>query len=84
MELPAKGGGVITIIFHDVGRGKLCWKEEVESLSDKTLLKCIKSRHALASNTVEFYWNEDQCSGTIVVGGFRTVGTFSVQGGAKL
>ncbi len=74
----------MTITFKDVGRDKKAWTSEVESLSDRTLEREIRKHGALISRGVEFHFNEDGASGFVIVGGFRRVGSFEVDGGFRV
>lgn len=55
--------------FVKVGRNKLTWEEEVANIDSDSLVRCIKRKGALMSNSIEVH------DSTIYVGGFRPVGT---------
>lgn len=73
----------MTVHFENVGRRKMTWSAEVSSLSDDSLIRAIEDKRALMSEGIEFDW-KDGTQGRIVVGGFRTVGTFRVEGGFRV
>src|SRR6185436_1185317 len=80
------GGEMITVRFEAVGRDKKSWETQLESLSDAALIRQIRQRAALMSRDMEFDWDDAGESATIVVGGFRCVGSVRVidGGGFKL
>jgi hypothetical protein len=73
-----------TVVFGSVGRRKLTWTAELPSLSERSMLREIRQKGALASDGVDFRWGSDGTDGLIVVGGFRVVGTFRVIDAAKV
>lgn len=66
------------IQFKEVGRNKKTWTAEVNELSESALLREIKKSGALMSRGVDVVLDDGDTSGLIIVGGWRTVGTFEI------
>lgn len=65
------------VYFENVGRSKATWQAEVKGeLTCEWLYKQVKPY--LASRGIDFFLDEVG-KGEIVVGGFRTVGTFRIE-----
>jgi hypothetical protein len=61
--------------FVDVGRGKATWEQDFNLGAndiEKQILRSIKEHSTIASRDIEFFFDGEQ--GSIVVGGFRTIG----------
>jgi hypothetical protein len=74
---------IYTVIFENVGRGKVSWQQDMEHPSFVALSRAIKKKKALASKGIDFSYdvvNDDETRGTIFAG-FRAVGTFRVVSG---
>ena len=67
----------MNVKFKDVGRGKKCFDVTMPELEYDSLYKAVKKAGALGSRDIEFMFDHDTNQGTVVVGGFRQVGTFS-------
>lgn len=67
---------MITVHFKDVGRDKRTWSAEFKSLDHKTMYREVKSKGGLMSSDIDFCLE----SGSVIVGGWRTVGKFTVSG----
>ena len=69
----------LTVNFKNVGRDKASFAATVGELEHTELLKAV--RPYLGSRDIEFVsdppWHD---TGRIVVGGFRTVGSFTIDG----
>ena len=76
---------MITVHFKDVGRDKRSWSKEFRGeLSESMIAKEAKSRGGLMSSGVDAELNDTGSAGTILVGGWRVVGQFTIEkGGAK-
>lgn len=68
------------IHFENVGRDHLSWSAEIEDVTYRRLLAEIRKKKALASRDVEFDFAEDGMSGNVIVGGWRPIGRFSLEG----
>lgn len=69
----------IKVKFHEVGRDKRSWSANLSApLSERAIAKEAKSVARLLSSCVDAELNETRTAGVIIVGGFRTVGTFTV------
>lgn len=64
--------------FIDVGGFNMNWTADLPELNYDNLYKAVKSKGALGSQDIEFTYDENSKKGDIVVGMFRTVGTFEV------
>ena len=73
-----------TIEFERVGRDKRSWSVPCPCAADNqemvefVALKSVKAARALLSREIDTYYNAETRTGSVVVGGFRTVGTFKV------
>lgn len=67
----------MTVTFTDVGRGKMCWTAETDSVDAAWLYKQVKKHGALGSRGIDFDMLDDR-RGAIYVGGFREVGQFEL------
>lgn len=74
----------MTVKFENVGRDKKTWSADVSSLSDAELIRSIRKQGALASRDIAFEWSEEGTSAQIYVGGFRCVGSISIDAAIKL
>jgi len=72
-----------TLDFRGVGRGKenFTLHFEGESMHDlpARVIRDVRAKGRLASTDVEVAWDEGAGTGEVIVGGFRTVGTFSIK-----
>lgn len=66
----------VTVEFSDVGRGKTTWRSTVKRDEDE-LIRAIRKSGALMSRTIEVTY-ETEDNGSILVGGFRVVGSWRV------
>ena len=67
-----------TLIFKDVGRNKCAWHAVLKPATDRRILAQIRKHGQLASQDIDFEIAEDGRSGVVIVGGFRAVGTFTI------
>lgn len=63
--------------FKGVGRDKRSWTASVNEISHTRLYREVKKRGGIMSRGIDFVTDEATNTGVIVVGFFRTVGTFS-------
>lgn len=79
-EMDRRARSPARVKFSDVGAGRATWEADVKSISNGTLLREVKRRHALASRFVDFEVDDDDWPprGDIVVGGMRAVGRWEV------
>lgn len=69
------------VTFTRVGRGKLSWSEELDynlaaaQPDVEALERSVRKHRAIVSADLDFDFEE--LSGTVIVGGFRVVGSFS-------
>lgn len=69
------------VTFSSVGRGKVSWKQTFEEIDADVMCRAVKGKAHLMSNDIDLAWdNEERHKGTVIVGGFRVVGTFEVTG----
>lgn len=66
----------IGVRFSKVGRRKLSWRAVLGEVTQDTMVQEIKKNGGLMSSDIDFSLNETLDGGTVVVGGFRSVGTF--------
>lgn len=65
--------------FKDVGRGHLSWSEVLNTFPDEAALaRLVKRKKALCSKGIDCVYDDDEEYGTVVVGGYRPVGSFRV------
>lgn len=68
----------MTVEFKDVGRSKLSWTATIKGVDVlDEILRAVKKKKALGSKYIDIEILEDG-TGTIIVGGFRTVGAFTI------
>lgn len=67
-----------TIIFRAVGRDKKCWTSILRPATDDLILREIRRHGGLASRDIDAMIDDDGTHGVIIVGGFREVGTFTL------
>jgi len=69
----------IQVNFHEVGRDKRSWSANLAApLSTRAIAKEAKRGASLMSSCVGAEFTEATTAGEIIVGGFRTVGAFTV------
>lgn len=68
---------MITVEFHEVGRGRKSWRSTVPSVCHTSLMRQIKKHQALMSRDVEFELDDSTGKGEILAGA-RTVGRFTI------
>lgn len=67
------------IAVENVGRNKTSWEMDVwdePRAAAEQIYREVRKRRCLMSSEVDVTWDEGGRSGTVVVGGFRTVGTW--------
>ena len=74
------------IAFQNVGRGKKCWAADIDDSGSADEIATLIYREVrvhgnLASQNMDIEYNEETWTGTIIVGGFRPVGSFAPVGG---
>jgi len=68
--------------FSNVGRDKKSWSKDFgKSATDTTIAKEAKRGASLMSSDVDVEMNDDHSAGAVIVGGWREVGTFTIQKG---
>lgn len=67
--------------FSAVGRGKKSWTASLKEMpSESTLENLVRKSGALGSNDIECVFDDETLEyGTVIVGGFRPVGSFKVE-----
>ena len=65
--------------FENVGACKRSWETTLKRIDFDTLYREVKKRGGIMSRGVEFTTDDDARTGSIFVGVFRCVGTFSWQ-----
>ncbi len=65
------------VTFENVGRNNMSWKAHTETVSEAFLLSQIRKSKSLMSREIDVI--VDGNSGTILVGGYRPVGTFRIE-----
>lgn len=69
---------VHTIMFHNVGRGKVSWSELLKQTPTLPIIeRMVRKKGVLMSRDIECLSNEAGTAGTIYVG-MRAVGTFEL------
>jgi hypothetical protein len=63
--------------FENVGAHKRSWETTLKCIDFATLYREVKRRGGILSRGVDFCTDEEARTGTIFVGCFRRVGTFS-------
>lgn len=63
--------------FENVGAQKRSWETTLKKMDFNSLYRQVKTRGGLMSRGIEFACDEDARTGSIFVGMFRCVGTFS-------
>lgn len=66
------------IHFKEVGRDKRSWTAEHKSPSDVWIAKEAKRGAGLMSRDIDVEMNECLSAGVVIVGGWRQVGTFTI------
>jgi hypothetical protein len=74
--------GKVSVAFADVGRGKRSWIAELPAFTEAALERQVRKNGGLASRGIEVQL-VSETEGVVLVGGFRVVGRFSIQGAAK-
>lgn len=69
---------MITIKFENVGRDKKSWEKNFKEVDEFQIAMEAKRGAGLMSGIVHAEINDMGSAGVILVGGFRTVGTFSI------
>lgn len=67
------------IHFKDVGRDKNNWTSECDNLTESWIAKEAKRNGGLLSSGVEAIINDSGLAGDIIVGGWRSVGKFTIE-----
>lgn len=73
---------VYSLRFRDVGRHKATFAlmftgESMDDMPPK-VIRDVRTQGGLLSREVELQWDETAGEGQVIVGGMRTVGTFSI------
>lgn len=69
---------MITIKFENVGREKKSWEKKFKEVDESQIAREAKRGAGLMSSGVDAEINDMGSAGVILVGGWRTVGTFSI------
>jgi len=72
----------VTVHFENVGRDKRSWSATISHVSHEVLARQVRPH--LMSCTIEFMIDEDGSGGDVIVGGWRPVGRFRIEGGVSL
>lgn len=67
-----------TVHFKEIGRDKKSWSKIFPTISERGIAKEAKLGAGLMSSNVEAPLDDGGMSGTILVGGWREVGTFTI------
>ena len=69
--------------FLEVGRDKKSWSKDFgDSAHESAIAREAKSGARLMSSDVDVEINDGYSAGAVIVGGWRTVGTFTIERGA--
>lgn len=69
--------------FSEVGRDKKSWSKDFgPTASESAIAREAKSGARLMSSDVDVEINDDYSAGAVIVGGWREVGTFTIERGA--
>jgi hypothetical protein len=68
------------ILFKNVGRDDRSWEAEFDCLDHKEMVKEVKRNSIVLSSNIEFFIDDQNRFGQIIVGGFRVIGTFEIVG----
>ena len=71
--------GVMKVHFSNVGRNKESWTSEYSELSVERLAEEAKNRGRLMSSEVDVELNDTASAGVVLVGGWRQVGTLTIE-----
>lgn len=72
--------GTYLVTFTGVGRGKRSWCERLSQTPTESILeRLVRKSGALISGCIECVFDEDLEYGTVIVGGYRPVGSFRVE-----
>jgi hypothetical protein len=69
---------MITVNFIEVGRDKKSWSRQFGILSELAIAKEAKRNGGIMSSQVDAELSDNGSTGTILVGGWRPVGTFTI------
>lgn len=64
--------------FTNVGGSNMSWTATIPALNFEQLHSQVKKRGAVMSESVEFSYDEESKTGSVIVGMFRVVGEFKV------
>ena|ERR1700733_711075 len=68
------------VIFVSVGRNHKSWETMLDHMpSEDELVKLVRKAKTLGSSDIECVFDDDLEYGTVIVGGFRPVGSFRVE-----
>lgn len=67
-----------TVHFKHVGRDKKSWSKQFGIISELAIAKEAKRTGGLMSGQVDAELSDNGSAGTILVGGWRPVGTFTI------
>jgi hypothetical protein len=67
------------IHFSKVGRDKKSWTAEIKNPSNSAIAKEAKRGGWLMSREVDVEMNDDCSAGVVIVGGWRKVGSFTIE-----
>lgn len=64
--------------FHEVGRNKKSWSYELKEVTEDAIAREAKRNGGLLSSIVEAEIHDNGKTGEIIVGGWRSVGQFTI------
>jgi len=70
---------MITIHYKEVGRDKKSWSKQFTRVSELAIATEAKSTARLMSSQVDAELDDGGLTGAIIVGGWRQVGTFTIE-----
>lgn len=69
---------MIRVNFHNVGRNKRSWSKDYLQFDETALAKEARANGGLMSSEVDVELNDTISAGTVLVGGWRAVGTVTI------
>jgi len=68
------------IHFKEVGREKKTWSKQFKkSITEDDIVREVRKSRVLRSSDIDAEFSDNATTGTIIVGGWRAVGTFTIQ-----
>lgn len=80
LSTDSRSEGSYRVIFVSVGRYHKSWETTLDQMpTEAILVKLVRKSGALGSFDIECVFDDDLEYGTVIVGGFRPVGSFRVE-----